>query len=335
MELENRWLTIVNPVAGYGRALDDLPIISKLLRENHIDYELMFTEHKHHATQLTVEAIRKGFRKMIVVGGDGTLHEVVNGIFIQKEVPTTDVQVGVIAVGTGNDWIRMFGIPRKYSEAIRAIAENHTFLQDVGVVSYEESSYRQSRYMPNVGGAGLDAAVVRGFNALKARGNRGRILYVLSLIGTYFRYRTTGMRIWVDDEQIVNDLVLSTSVGIGKYSGGGMMQTPDAVADDGLFDLTVIKKIRLWQVPKALKALFNGSIYSLPQVSLHRGSKIRIESSPEVPIEVDGEQLGTTPIEFTILHRAVRVVVSKQFLRGDLNRHPRPKFRLGALSKRR
>lgn len=333
MELANRWLTIVNPVAGYGRALDDLPIISKLLRENGIDYELVFTEHQHHATQLTVEAIHNGFRKIIVVGGDGTLHEVVNGIFIQKNVPTTDVQVAVIAVGTGNDWIRMFGIPRKYSESIRAIAENHTFLQDVGEVSYEESSYRQSRYMPNVGGAGLDAAVVRGFNTLKARGNRGRILYVLSLIGTFCRYRTTGMRIWVDGEQIVNDLVLSTSVGIGKYSGGGMMQTPDAVADDGLFDLTVIRKIRWWQVPKALKALFNGGIYSLPQVSFHRGSKIRIESSPEVPIEVDGEQLGTTPIEFTILHRAVQVVVSERFLRGDLQRRPRPRSRYGILSK--
>ena len=332
MAVEGKWFTIVNPVAGQGRALDDLPIISRLLREYKIDCEMVFTERKHHATQLTVEAVRAGYRRVIVVGGDGTLHDVINGIFIQKEVPTTEVQVAVIAVGTGNDWIRMFGIPRKYSEAIRAIAENHTFLQDVGEVSYEESSYRQSRYMPNVGGAGLDAAVIRGFDSLKARGHRGRILYVLSLIATFFGYRSTGMRIWVDDEQVVNDLVLSTSVGIGKYSGGGMMQTPEAVADDGLFDLTVISKIKWWQVPKALKCLFNGGIYSLPQVHLYRGAKIRIESSPEVPIEIDGEQLGTTPVEYKIIHRAVRVVVSERFLQGDLQRRPRPRSRYGVLS---
>ena len=333
MAVEGKWFTIVNPVAGQGRALNDLPIISRLLREYKIDCEMVFTERKHHATQLTVEAIRAGYRRVIVVGGDGTLHDVINGIFIQKEVPTTEVQVAVIAVGTGNDWIRMFGIPRKYSEAIRAIAENHAFLQDVGVVSYEESSYRQSRYMPNVGGAGLDAAVIRGFDSLKARGHRGRILYVLSLIATFFGYRSTGMRIWVDDEQVVNDLVLSTSVGIGKYSGGGMMQTPEAVADDGLLDLTVISKIKWWQVPKALKCLFNGGIYSLPQVHLYRGTKIRIESSPEVPIEIDGEQLGTTPVEYTILHRAVQVVVSERFLQGDLQRRPSPRPRYGVLSK--
>jgi diacylglycerol kinase family enzyme len=111
-----------------------------------------------------------------------------------------------------------------------------------------------------------------------------------------------------------------------------MMQTPEAVADDGLFDLTVISKIKWWQVPKALKCLFNGGIYSLPQVHLYRGAKIRIESSPEVPIEIDGEQLGTTPVEYKVIHRAVRVVVSERFLQGDLQRRPRPRSRYGVLS---
>ena len=105
------------------------------------------------------------------------------------------------------------------------------------------------------------------------------------------------------------------------------------MADDGLVALTVISKIKLWQGPKALKSLFNGGIYSLPQVNLYRGAKIRIESSPEVPIEIDGEQLGTTPVEYSILHRAVRVVVSKKFLQGELQRHQRPRSRYGVLTK--
>ena len=116
METFDKWFAIVNPVAGSGKGLSDWPLISKLLRDHHIVPEYAFTERKYHAIELAVEAVNNGFRKIMVVGGDGTIHEVVNGLFIQKAVPTTEVLVGVIAVGTGNDWIRMFGIPRKYSK---------------------------------------------------------------------------------------------------------------------------------------------------------------------------------------------------------------------------
>ena len=312
---QDTWFAIVNPIAGYGRALDDLPTISKLLRDHDVDYELVFTEHKYHATQLTVEAVRRGYRKIIVMGGDGTLHEVVNGIFIQQEVATDQILVAVIAVGTGNDWIRMYGIPRKYSEAINAIVESHSFLQDVGVVKYEEASYRQQRYMSNAGGIGLDATVVQRFNRLKAKGYRGRRLYVYGLVKSFMRYTSTGMRIWVDDQLVVNDIVLSATIGVCKYNGGGMLQTPNAIADDGLFDLTVIRKMSRLGVLLNFKVLFNGKIYQLRNTSLNRGRRIRIESSPEIVIEVDGEALGNSPFEFEIIDRAVRVIVAERFLK--------------------
>lgn len=91
MEIADKWFAIVNPVAGSGRGLTDWPLISRLLRERHIVPEYVFTERKYHAIELAVEAVNNGFRKIIVVGGDGTIHEVVNGLFIQKTVPTTDV----------------------------------------------------------------------------------------------------------------------------------------------------------------------------------------------------------------------------------------------------
>ena len=176
MENTEKWFAIVNPVAGSGRGLTDWPQISKLLRDHHIVPEYAFTERKYHAIELAVEAVNNGFRKIIVVGGDGTIHEVVNGLFIQKVVPTQDVLLSVIAVGTGNDWIRMFGIPRKYSEAIRAIVEGHSFLQDVGKISYYQSSYKQTRYMANVAGVGFGAAVKRRYNHRKGEGKRGKWL---------------------------------------------------------------------------------------------------------------------------------------------------------------
>lgn len=314
METPGKWFAIVNPVAGSGKGLSDWPLISKLLRDHGIVPEYAFTERQFHGVELAVEAVNKGFRQIIVVGGDGTIHEVINGLFIQRQVAPRDVLLSVIAVGTGNDWIRMFGIPRKYSEAIRAIVQGHSFLQDVGVISYQESSVRQSRYMANVAGVGFDAFVNRKYNHLKQEGKTGKWLYLWSTLKAILRYNSTGVKVYVDDELVVNDLVYSATIGIGKYNGGGMLQTPEAIADDGLFDLTVIRRMNPLKVLYNFKVLFNGRIYRLHSTSLNRGRRIRIESSPEIAVEVDGEALGYSPFEFEVIDRAIRVVVAERFL---------------------
>ena len=150
--------------------MTDFPKISHLLRESGIEHDPVFTEHRYHATELSVEAANRGYRKLIVVGGDGTLNEVVNGLFIQKQCQPKDILLAVIAVGTGNDWVRTFGIPRNYSAVVRAIKEGHSYLQDVGKVTYTESKVQQTRYMANVAGLGFDAYVIKIFNHLKLKG---------------------------------------------------------------------------------------------------------------------------------------------------------------------
>ncbi len=222
--------------------------------------------------------------------------------------------LAVIAVGSGNDWIRMFGIPQNCADAIRAIREEHSFLQDVGVVSYEEAKYRQSRYMVNVAGAGYEAQVVRCFNHLKKKGRRGRWLYTWSVIRSFFRYKPTGTKVWVDGKRVYNDLLLSIALGVGKYNGGGIQQLPDAVADDGMFDISLVRPIHFWHIIFRFHKLFNGKIYEIRHILRERGGTICIESSPEIEVELDGELLGHTPLEFTMLRRAIRVVVSREFL---------------------
>lgn len=309
-----KWFVIVNPIAGSGKGLDDYPFISKLLRDNNISCEAVFSEHKYHATELTVSAINKGYRHIIVIGGDGTLHEVVNGLFIQKQVAPSDVTVAVIAVGTGNDWIRMFGIPTRYSEAVRAIKEGYTFLQDVAEVEYEESQYRQTRYVANVAGLGFDAAVIRNYHIGRSDKKSRSGIYLWHMIRTFFKHKSTGVKLWVDDRLVYNNLLFSIAVGVGKYNGGGIQQLPAAVVDDGLLDITMIRPLHWWHVVFRLRRLFNGNIYSIGHVLHAQGKKIRIESSPETPLEVDGELLGATPVEFRALHREVRVIVNKAFI---------------------
>ena len=308
-----KWFVIVNPVAGGGRGLDHFPQISKLLRDAHIVCEPVFTEHKFHATELTVSAVKEGYRNIIVVGGDGTLHEVVNGLFIQQEVCPDEVLLAVIAVGTGNDWVRTFGISNRYQDAVKAIGEGYSFLQDVGMISYYQSSYRQTRYMANVAGVGFDAAVNRRYNHLKEEGKRGKWLYLWSTLKAIMRYNSTGVKVYVDDQLVVNDLVYSATIGIGKYNGGGMLQTPDAVADDGMLDVSLVRPVHFWHLLFRFHYLFNGGIYRIRHILQERGSRIRIESSPEVSVEIDGEPLGHTPLEFSVLHQAVRIVVGREF----------------------
>ncbi|MBO5710344.1 MAG: diacylglycerol kinase family lipid kinase [Rikenellaceae bacterium] len=317
IDTANRWFVIVNPVAGKGLGLTDWPVISKLLRDNSIAFDFAFTEHRFHAIELSVEAVNNGYRRLIVVGGDGTLNEVVNGLFIQKAVPQNEVLLSVIAVGTGNDWVRMFGIPRTYTDSIKSIVAGHSFLQDVGKVSYYKASYHQSRYMANVAGVGFDASVNRRFNRRKEEGKRGKFLYILSTLKALFGYRSTHVKISVDGKVVVDQAVFSATIGIGKYNGGGMLQTPDAVPDDGLFDLTIIRKISKFGVIRNFGSLYNGRIYRIKQISLDRGRKIHIESTPEIATEVDGEALGYSPFDFEIIPKAIRVVVSEKFLLSE------------------
>ncbi len=312
---QHKWFVIVNPTAGGGRGLDDLPQISKYLRDRHILCEPVFTEHKFHATELAVSAVKEGYRRIIVVGGDGTLHEVVNGLFIQQEVAPSEVLLAVIGVGTGNDWLRTFGISGRYQDAVKAIAEEYSFLQDVGVVTYNEAHYRQSRYFANVGGVGFDAFVVKRIAHLKKKCRTSRWRYLWSTIRSFFKYKNTGMKVWIDDKLVYNNLLMSIAIGICKYNGGGMQQLPHAIADDGMLDLSLIKPVHFWHILFRFHYLFNGGIYRIGHILQQRGQKIRIESSPEVSVEVDGEPLGETPLEFTVLSKAIRIVVGADFYR--------------------
>lgn len=312
--IPDHWFVIVNPTSGAGHGLKDYPKIAKLLRDNQIFHDAVFTEHQYHATELAVEAVNKGYRKIIVVGGDGTLNEVVNGLFIQRQCEPKDIRLAVIAVGTGNDWVRTFGIPSHYSEAIRAIKEGKTFLQDVGAVSYTESKYSQTRYMVNVAGLGFDAYVISIFNHWKAKGYKGRWLYIASILKAYFKYKSSGVKITVDGNQIFNNLLFSMAVGICKYNGGGVQQLPKAVADDGLLDITLIKPLHWWHIVFRLRRLFDGGIYSIGHVKHAQGKHIRIESTPPIRLECDGELMGYTDVEISVVPQAISVVVTKEFL---------------------
>ena len=167
--------------------------------------------------------------------------------------------------------------------------------------------------MANVAGAGFDAHVVQRLSHLKKKGHKSRWRYTWCLIRNFFRYKPTGVKVWVDGRLVYNNLLLSAAVGICKFNGGGIQQLPEAVADDGILDLSLIRPVHFWHLLFRFHYLFNGGIYRIRHILQERGSSIRIESSPEVGVEVDGEPLGHTPLEFSILRQAIRIVVTREF----------------------
>jgi len=310
-----RWLVVVNPNAGSRKGEKDWPRISRLLNDHSFNYKAVFTENRKHAIELTSKAIQEGFKKILVVGGDGTLNEVVNGIFNQKSYPAKDILVGMIPVGTGNDWGKTYDMPRKYKQAIEVIKKEHVFTQDIGHIRFDSSEGPQERYFVNVSGMGYDALVALKTNRMKDKGRGGTLAYLMNIFTGLFQYRNTHFNIKVDGKEVFKGKVLSMNLGICKYNGGGLMQVPDAIPDDGLLDITVIKGISKFTIIKNVAKLYDGSFIKLKFVEQFRGGSCTIVSKPEgvVLLEADGESLGHSPLQFTVIPKALNVIIPEKY----------------------
>jgi diacylglycerol kinase (ATP) len=303
---------IINPHAGGlpsskagGKGRKDWPLIEQCLKKENIEYEFIFTEEKQHAIELSKAAANNAYKTIIAVGGDGTLNEVANGIMKSKN--PSGVVLGMIPVGSGNDWCRMFGISASYEAAVKLIKEPKIFIQDVGLVKFYEGEKINERYFVNVAGMGFDAKVVQKTNRQKDRGKSGKFIYFLNLFSSLFSYTVVAAEISIDEKKIKTKL-FSMNVGICKYSGGGMMQVPNAVADDGLFDVTIINKIGKLDVMNNVKNLYDGSFIKHRKVDTYRGRIITVNAVPAVSVEVDGETLGHSPLEFSIIPKALKII---------------------------
>jgi YegS/Rv2252/BmrU family lipid kinase len=303
----NEWLVIVNPNAGKGKGKKDWEKISSYLKKENIAFEVRFTGSKGHAIALTTEGIASGFRKIVTVGGDGTLNEVVNGVFTNEYCPTTDIVLSLIPVGTGNDWGRMFGIPLDYEKAVKIIGENKILLHDAGLVSFYKGSEKIERYFINIAGLGFESVVVRKTNFQKDKGHGGKLIYLLNLLSSLLAYHNTSAEIIIDGE-VTQANVFSVNIGNGRYCGGGMRQTPEALPNDGLLDMTIINGMGKFEIIRNLKILYDGSILSHPKIRGYKCKNIKISSKDIMYAEADGESLGHTPAEFSIVPSALRIV---------------------------
>lgn len=312
-EENNKWLVIVNPTASVGKSGKDWPDIEQLLINEGFAFDYKVTEYPRHAIEIVRNAIvEQGYRKFVSVGGDGTNNEVINGIFTQNAVPTTEITVGIIPIGTGNDWRRTFDFPLDYQVNVKTLKNGRIFQHDVGKVTLYNNGNPEVRYFLNAAGAGLNEMVCSRTNMLKSKGKGGSVRYMLSTANCLFQYKCVHVQLEVDGQQVFDDEILSLSVGNGKYNGGGMMTMPNAVPDDGLFDITVIKKVGMMKFAANISSVYDGTfIKKVPEVSIFRGKSARVTSIPahQLLLETEGETLTNSPFEFEMLHKAINMVV--------------------------
>ncbi len=331
----DRWLVLLNPHAGCGKGKEDQQSIVGLLKKAGFSFDLATSDYPRHAISLTIEKIKQGYRRIIVAGGDGTLNEVVNGIFVQEYISPEEITIAMIPVGTGNDWVKTFGVPLDYKKAIEIIQKEKRIGQDVGKIKYEVEGEEKIRFFANIAGFGFDAMVADKANRLKEIGMKGFRIYLQSLLSSYFHYRTNKIKVSIGKEEF-EDFIFTLSIGIGKFNGGGMMQTPFAVPNNGTFQVTVIRKIGLLGILRNIIRLYSGEFVKDRRVSTFETKDVVVNGGGTIMGEVDGEGLGNSSFRISMLDKKLQVIYGsdKYLNKENLAKYPKRKNIRSSLKKK-
>jgi diacylglycerol kinase (ATP) len=242
---------------------------------------------------------------VVAVGGDGTLNEVVNGLVRAGG----GAELATIPIGTGMDFVRTYRIPTRFEDAVRVARDGVPRQIDVGRVAYRTWDGRETeRHVANVGSVGMSAAVARRANGMsKLAGGRATFFY--ALVRVFLEWENTTVAVELDDgvrrEGLMHDVIVAN----GQYHGGAMWLAPEAQPDDGLFDIVVIGDITKRDFVTTSPKIYRGTYLSHPKVELLRSRSVAVDAPERLPIELDGEQVGTTPVRFEVVPGALRVRV--------------------------
>ena len=296
---------IVNPVAGAGRTHRQWPHIRELLRSIGVRFGHDIPEAPRHAIELARSAARKGYDLIVSVGGDGTINEVVNGLYDSGTIE--DVTLGIISTGTGSDYIRTIGVPARYEDACHRLLGPKKLSVDLGVVEYASGGGRQQRLFVNFAGIGFDAEVVRA-TTLRFKSMGGLPAYLLALLTTLLSYKNRDVSLKLDGNTS-QKRVCAAVMSNGKYGGGSMFLAPDADPTDGLFDVLTIGDVSkpdlLWSLPR----IYKGTHLTHPKVTMVRAREVEVVSKQRVSLQADGELLGEAPALVRMLPSALNVIV--------------------------
>jgi diacylglycerol kinase (ATP) len=294
-------LLLVNPAAGGGRAERALPGSLAAARKAWGDVEVVRTTGPRDAVDLGRKAAEDGLERVIVVGGDGTIHETANGL-LATGIETLP-QLAVIPIGTGNDFARLTGTHKLApGEAVRRLSAGANKLFDVGLAWGE--------YFVNSLGLGFDAVVAS--HVPRYRRLWRPLVYPAAVLRTYRSYRPIAVTVEGDDDSFTGD-IFCIEIGIGKSAGGGFFLTPNAEPDDGWFDVCLVKPLSRWAFLTRLPRALWGRHVGLKEVRMTRTGCLTVRSSRPLLAHLDGEvRSGPETIEIRILENRLPVLTTRE-----------------------
>jgi diacylglycerol kinase (ATP) len=279
--------------------------VERQLLARRLPYRIVSTEGPGHATALARQALREGVRFVVAVGGDGTVQEVVNGMIEDDGPVNADAVLGVVAAGSGSDFVRTFGLPGDASRAVRHLEGERVYAIDVMKAEFATPNGVEARYVPNIAEVGLGADVVSRAERLPRRLGRSRYFWGFWL--SLGRYRPTPVTVGVDRksfEGVANNVVVANC----QFYGGGMKVSPRSYPGDGLLEVQISTGPKS-QAFTLLPKIYRGEHVPHPHIKELRGRLIRVEAERPLRVEGDGEVLGTTPVTFTVLPEALTLKI--------------------------
>jgi len=293
---------LVNPASGNGSTGKRWPELARRASALGLEGETFFSERPGHLIELARDAVAGGATLVIAVGGDGTLNEVVNG------VAGRDVDLATIPLGTGMDFGRTYEIPTKFDDAVRVALAGDVRTIDAGRVTYRTwAGETAERYFANVSSVGMSGAVAQRANGMsKMLG--GRVTFFYALTRVFLEWQNTEVTVQLDDAERrgrMHDVIVAN----GVWHGGGMKLAPDAAPDDGQFDVVLIGDVSKADFLTTAPKIYKGKHVHHPKVEVLRSKRVEVDAPVQLPIELEGEQVGTTPATFEIAPGALRVRV--------------------------
>jgi YegS/Rv2252/BmrU family lipid kinase len=294
---------ILNPVAGRGYGAKVEPGIRAALKEAGSEFDLVHTDAPLHAVELARQAVEDGFELVVAAGGDGTVHEVVNGLVAASGEGEAGT-LGMIPVGSGSDYAYTMGVPMDWRQACQRLVEGQPRLSDVGRVVVDGQA---PQYLDNSVNIGFGGVVTR--ESRKVKRLRGMALYLPVVTKTIFLYyKAPPVRIEYDENVMELPAVMIT-VANGVREGGGFYIAPEAKTDDGFFELCIAHEMSRLAMLATLPLFMQGKHTDHKMITMARASRVTISSPEDLIAHIDGEMLCTQGhrIEFEVLPRKLRV----------------------------